>query len=230
MKLGANQPYFLPYIGFFQLIKAVDKYVIGDNIQYIKKGWINRNYLLLNGKSYMFHLKLLGASPNKMINEITVADDQCYLLKTIEINYRRAPFFSTIFPLIENILCYEDKNLASYVGNSIIQIANYLQLNTKFIYLSDLTGLDTSLKAQNRVLNLCSIMGATHYINAIGGMELYSKERFAECNIKLSFLKTQPVEYKQFNNPFVSWLSILDVLMFNSVDETNELLKQYELV
>lgn len=229
MKLGGNQPYFLPYIGYFQLIKTVDLYVIADNLQYIKQGWINRNHLLLNGQSYLFNLSVLGASPNKMINEITVADDHRKLLKTIEISYRRAPFFSAVFPLLENIFHYEDKNLARFNGNGLMQIADYLHFDTKFTYLSDVNR-DTTLKAQNMALNLCSVLGATEYINAIGGTVLYDKEMFKNNGIDLFFLKTRPIEYKQFNNTFVPNLSILDVLMFNSIEQTNELLLQFDLV
>ena len=230
MKLGIMQPYFLPYIGYFQLMKTVDKYVIYDDVNFIKRGWINRNNILLNDQSFLFTLTLLEASQNKLINEIFVSDDVSKLLKTIHAAYKKASHFSSIFPLVEKILGYEDKNLARFVGNSIIQIANYLKLDTEFIYSSDIKEKDNSLKAQYKILNICEVMGAAEYINAIGGRELYSKESFAEKNIKLSFLKTQPIEYNQFNNPFVYNLSILDVLMFNSVEQTNELLEQYELV
>ena len=229
MKLGIMQPYFLPYIGYFQLIKAVDKYVIYDDVNFIKKGWINRNNFLFNGQSFMFTLTLLKASQNKLINEIFVLEDQSKLLKTIRIAYQKAPQFLSVFPVVENIFGYEDKNLARYVGNSLIQIADYLQLNTEFIYSSDIEK-DHSLKAQDKILNLCEMMRTTEYINAIGGMELYSKELFEGNNIKLSFLKTQSAEYKQFGNSFVPNLSILDVLMFNSVEETNKLLEQYNLI
>ena len=230
MKLGIMQPYFLPYIGYFQLIKAVDKYVIYDDVNFIKGGWISRNNMLLRGKSFMFNIILSGASPNKLIHEIFVAADQSKLLKTIRAAYQKAPHFSSVFPIMEKIIESEDKNLARYVGNSLMQIADYLQFDTELIYSSDIKEKDSSLKAQDKILNICGVTGASEYFNAIGGMELYSKERFAESKVKLNFLKPLPIEYKQFNNPFVPRLSILDVLMFNSVKETNELLEQYELV
>ena len=230
MKLGIMQPYFLPYIGYLQLMKIVDKYVIYDDVNFIKRGWINKNDILLNSQSFLFTLNLLGASQNKLINEILVSDNQLKLLKTIQSAYQKAPYFSTVFPMVEKIIGYEDKNLARYIGNSLIQIVNYLQFDTELIYSSDIQEKDNSLRAQDKVLNICAVMGATEYINAIGGMELYSKERFSKRNIKLSFLKTQPVEYKQLNNLFVPYLSILDVLMFNSIEQIYELLEQYELV
>ena len=230
MKLAIMQPYFLPYIGYFQLIKAVDKYVIFDDVNFIKKWWITRNNILLDGKSFLFTLTLLEASQNKHINEIIVSNGQSKILKTISIAYKKAPYFSSVFPMIEKIFDYENKNLAQYVGNSIIHISDYLRLDTEFVYSSDIKEKDTSLKSQHKILNICKVLGASEYINAIGGVNLYSKELFEEHNIKLSFLKTQPIEYKQFNECFVPNLSILDVLMFNSVEQTNELLNQFELV
>ena len=229
MKLGIMQPYFLPYIGYFQLIKAVEKYAIADDLNYIKQGWINRNYLLLNGTPFMFHLALIGASINKKINEIYVADDQSKLLKTIEVNYRKAPYFKDVFPLIEGIIRYEDKNLGRYVGNSIITIAKYLRLDTEFLYNSD-HECDRSLKSQERVISDCLLYGAKKYINAIGGVELYDQESFRKNDIDLYFLKPKPIEYKQYNHPFVPKLSILDMLMFNSVEQAGEFLDQYELI
>ena len=223
------QPYFLPYIGYFQLMKSVDKYVIADDMNYIKQGYINRNYILLNGKPFMFHLSLIEASQNKRINEIYVAEDQSKFLKTIEVNYRKAPYFNQVFPMVEDIIRYEDKNLGRYVGNSIIKIADYLRIDTEFLYNSD-HECENTLKLQERLIANCQLYGAKVYINAIGGMDLYDKETFKKVGIDLLFLKMQPIEYKQYNNPFVPNLSILDVLMFNSVEQTNEFLEQYELV
>jgi hypothetical protein len=230
MKIGIMQPYFLPYIGYFQLINAVDNYVIYDDVNFIKGGWINRNRLLLNGTDFMFNLILVGASPNKLINEIKVSDNQVKLLKTVETVYKKAPFFADVFPMIEHILNYEDKNLGHFIGNSFIQIANYLDFNTELIYSSDIKEKNSSLKAQAKVINICSVLGTTEYFNAIGGMELYNKVDFDNKNIKLRFLKTNTIEYKQFKNEFVPNLSILDVMMFNSVEEINVMLDKYELI
>ena len=229
MKLGIMQPYFLPYIGYFQLINAVDKYVIYDDVNYIKGGWINRNKLLLNEKEFMFNLILSGASPNKLINEVLVAANQSKLLKTIEGAYKKAPYFNEVLPVILSIVEYEDKNLARFIGNSLIQIADYLKFNTIFMCSSELQK-NYSLKAQDKVINICSVLQATQYFNAFGGMGLYSKSDFETNNIKLCFLKPQPIEYKQFNNKFVPNLSMLDVLMFNPVEEINKLLYKYDLI
>jgi len=229
MTIGIMQPYFLPYIGYFQLIKEVDKYVIYDDVNYINKGWINRNNILLNGQKYLFTLSLLGASQNKLINEIAVENNQSKLLKTIENAYKKAPYFENVFAVIQSIFDYENKNLSKFVGNSIIQIADYLDIKTTFVYSSEIEK-DNTLKGQEKILQICKILGVTNYINTIGGQELYDKDIFKQNNIELHFLKTEMIEYKQFKNDFVPYLSILDVMMFNPIEEINVMLNKFELV
>ena len=167
MKLGIMQPYFLPYIGYFQLINAVDKYVIYDDVQYIKDGWINRNKILLGGKEFMFNLILLGASPNKLINEIEVNENQTNLIKTIQSAYGKAPYFNDVFALMNRIFEFEDKKLGKFIGNKLMQIADYLKINTEIVYSSEINK-NNSLKAQDKVFQICKILEATEYINAIG--------------------------------------------------------------
>jgi len=229
MKLAIMQPYFLPYIGYWQLINAVDKYVIYDDVQFIKGGWINRNCILLNGQKQLINLLLSGASPNKLILEIKVQEKQDKLIRTIELNYKKAPMFESVFPLFLEIVMYPDKNLARYVGNSIVEISKYLSIKTEFLYSSTLNK-NNELKSQERVLNICKLLNADKYINAIGGTELYMKEEFSSNNIELSFLQTKIEPYIQFKNEFVPYLSILDIMMFNSKEDIKLLLDKYVLL
>lgn len=228
MKLGIMQPYLFPYIGYFSLIKAVDKYVVYDDVNYIKKGWINRNNILVNGKSNLFSISLLQASQNKLINEIEIGYDFNSFLKMIHHSYSKAPFFAEAFSVIENIVGYEDKNLASFITNSLVKISEYLKIDTEFIVSSKIEK-ENDLRGQEKILHICKILGATDYYNAIGGQELYSKEKFCEEGINLHFLKSNTAEYKQFDNEFVPNLSILDVMMFNSSEEINGMLDNFEL-
>jgi len=229
MKLAIMQPYFLPYIGYFQLIKAVDTFIIYDDVQFIKGGLINRNYLLLNDEKFMFNLILKGASANKLINEISVQSNQNKLLKTIYYSYNKAPYFESVFPIIKNILNYEDKNLSKFIGNSIIKICNYLKIDTEIHYSSALEK-DNELKAQDKIIHICKLLNADTYINAIGGQKLYDKKVFNDSHIDLKFIKSNLTPYTQFKNEFIPCLSILDVMMFNSVDEINIILKNHELI
>lgn len=229
MKLGIMQPYFLPYIGYFQLINAVDKYVIYDDVQFIKGGWINRNNILLNGNRFMFNLILNGASPNKLINEISVDPNQIKLLKTIENSYKKAPYFESVFQLVVSILNFDDKNLAKFIGNSIVEVCKYIDIDTEIIVSSDLNK-NNDLRGQDKVISICKLLEVDSYLNAIGGQELYSKSFFLENSIDLYFLEPNKVDYKQFNNSFVPNLSIIDVLMFNSRQAIKEQLNKFILI
>lgn len=228
MKLGIMQPYFLPYIGYWQLLNVVDKYVIYDDIAYIKQGWINRNRMLLNGKEFLFSISLADASSFKNINQIEIIPKKNKLLKTIEQAYKKAPFFTTVFPFIESIINHQERNLSQYVTHSIRTIAKYLRIQTQIVISSEIDK-DNSLKAQDKVINICQKLSATEYFNTMGGQELYSKAAFMEKGIALVFLKTNICMYKQYKNEFVPGLSILDVMMFNSLDKIEAMLKNYEL-
>lgn len=229
MKLGIMQPYFLPYIGYWQLINAVDKYVIYDDVNFINKSWINRNNILLNGDKHQINLLLTEASQNKLINQVAIQDNQTKLIRTIELNYKKAPMFLQVFPLFLHIMEYPDKNLAKFIGNSIVEIARYLSIETEFIYSSTLDK-DNTLRAQDKILNICKLLNANKYINAIGGADLYSKDDFNKVGIELSFLETKIEPYKQFKNEFVPYLSLLDVMMFNDVESINIMFNKYNLI
>ncbi|WEV22677.1 WbqC family protein [Clostridium perfringens] len=232
MIVGIMQPYFLPYIGYWQLLNAVDKYVIYDDVNFIKGGWINRNRMLINGDAKLFNIQMKGASPNKLINEIEVSNNIVWkkkLLKTIENSYKKAPFYTDVFPIIEEIINSDECNLAKYLANSIKKVCDYLNIETELIVSSTLYK-DNNLKAQEKVIAICKELKATEYYNAIGGQELYSYEEFKDVDIKLSFLKSNEIKYKQLKDEFVANLSILDVLMFNSINDIKNFLNQYELI
>ena len=229
MKLGIMQPYFMPYIGYWQLMAAVDTYVVYDDVNYIKGGWVSRNNILLNGQKHMFTITLNGASPNKLFNEITIKDDFKKFRRLIESAYRKAPYYNDIVELLEKIYSYEDKTLGSFMMNSFQVILDYLGIQTKLI-LSSTINKDNSLKGAEKVKHICHILNANEYYNTIAGEELYDKSDFEQDNIELYFLQPILQEYPQFKNGFVSGLSIIDVLMFNNPNEINAILKKYSIV
>jgi len=223
------QPYLFPYIGYFQLIHAVDDFVLADDLNFIKNGFINKNSILADGKPYKISLQLFGASQNKRINEIQSGENGDKLLRIIENRYRKAPYYHEVYPLLETILLNQEKNLARFIGFSITAISDYLNIQAEFFYSSDVEK-DNSLKFDARIIDICKRLKADHYINPIGGQKLYDKNKFAKEGIKLSFLETSLVEYKQFENIFVPNLSIIDVMMFNSKETIKEMLEAYKLI
>jgi WbqC-like protein family len=232
MTLAIMQPYFLPYIGYFQLMNTVDTFVIYDDVNFINRGWVNRNRLLMNGQDVMFTIPLKDVSQNKLINDILISDDakwRAKMLKTIEQAYRKAPQYGQVFPIIEYIINNPTNDLSTFLLESLLQIKNYLQIQTALIASSSIYN-NTHLKAQERILDICKQTTAAHYINPIGGMELYNKQVFDSQSIKLNFIRSKSVVYPQFKNEFVPFLSVLDVLMFNDVATIQTFLRDFELV
>ena len=225
------QPYFMPYIGYWQLLAAVDAFVLYDNIQYTKKGWINRNRFLLNGQDSLFTIPLKKDSEYLDVVQRVVADDfnGVKLLNQLEASYRKAPFFNTVFPLISSIIMSEHRNLFEYIHQSIRLTADFLGITTPVIISSSIA-IDHSLRGKDKVVAFCKAMGASMYINAIGGQELYGESIFDAQGITLKFIKTRAVSYTQYGNVFVPNLSIIDVMMFNSQESIRAMLGHYDLV
>jgi hypothetical protein len=233
MKVGIMQPYLFPYIGYFQLISVVDKFVIHDDVQYIKGGWINRNRIQINNNDYLFTFSLKRDSSLKNINARQFSDqftkEKINFLKIVQNNYKRAPYFLIVNDLMSNILDYKELNISSFITYSLKLICNYLEIKTPF-YLSSKLNKNNEFKGQDRVINICQALKATVYINPIGGKILYSKDTFDKNNISLFFIKSSEINYEFKKVHYIPNLSIIDLMMFNSIEEIKKILKNYDLL
>ena len=231
-KIAVMQPYVFPYIGYFQLIYAADVFVFYDDVNYINRGWINRNKILLNGKDQLFTIPCIDASQNKLIKDVIVLNDKSIskILTTINIAYKKAPYFADVFPVIEKTFMVEgDISIAQLAINSVINVCEYLNLQRSF-KVSSKEYNNRELKKADRLIDICHIEGITSYVNAVGGKEIYTKEYYLANGVALNFLASDKLEYEQFGNTFVPWLSIIDILMFNSKDKINDIMmRSYHL-
>lgn len=234
MNLAIMQPYFLPYIGYFQLMKGVDKFVVYDNIKFTKKGWINRNRILQNGNDSILSLPIKKDSDYYNVNQRYLADgykiEREKLKRKICGAYAKAPYFQLTFSIIEKILDYEDNNLFNYIFNSIEKLNSYLNINVDLIKSSSLNINIEEFKGASKVVAICKALGADTYINPIGGLDLYDKSTFKKEGISLLFIKPGDIKYAQFNYKFVPNLSIIDILMFNDIQKIDYMLQDYELI
>lgn len=228
MKLAVMQPYLLPYPGYFQLIHAVDGFVIFDDVNYIPRGWVNRNRLLNNGEAQRFTLEVAGGSQNALINQVRVGSNRARLLKTVYHAYSKAPLFEQVYPLVENIFNQTETNLARFLAHGLRVVCDYLGLLPAW-YLSSELAAETGLNGEDRILSICKQFGATHYVNLPGGRELYSTETFQDHGIKLGFIVSEHFTYRQFDKNFVDGLSIIDMLMFNDREQCRQLLARYRI-
>ncbi|MEM9670722.1 MAG: WbqC family protein [Pseudomonadota bacterium] len=233
MQTAIMQPYFLPYLGYFQLITAADVFVVYDTIQYTKKGWINRNRMLRNGEAVTFSIPLKKDSDYLNVAERQVADafDPRKLCSQIEGAYRKAPEFNQIMPLVEKIMYFEADNLFDFVQHSIRQCCDYMGITTPLQISSQVENGPSKLQGAQRVIDICKRVGATGYINPPGGRELYAPTDFRAQGLELRFLQPRLSAYPQFGDDFIPSLSILDVMMFNSANHiSTRLLREYDLV
>ncbi|RJG05828.1 hypothetical protein D3870_07170 [Noviherbaspirillum cavernae] len=231
-KIGIMQPYLFPYLGYFQLIDAVDVFVLSDDLQYIRQGWINRNRILVQGQAKYIHIPIKHDSYLLNINERVFPDNHRStirtLLKTIATAYGRAPFFKDVFPMVESVMRSPERNLARYVENSIRTVCTYLQISTPILISSEL-GLKSDLRGQQRVIETVKSLKGDVYINPIGGVELYNFDDFKGQGIALQFHRMCDMQSRRPGDDFEPYLSIIDMLMFNSISDMRKRLSHYSL-
>ena len=233
MKIAIMQPYLFPYIGYWQLINMVDEFVILDDVNYIKRGYINRNNILLDGEKYMFSLPVQKASQNKLIMETKIMNDtkeKQKLIHTFQNAYRRCRYYENVMPVIENIIANDEDDLTDYIKYSIDMIMQYLNIKT-IIKKSSMIDKNNSLKGQDRIIEICKKERADCYIYPSGGRDLYDSISFKKNDIQLFFLepKINQIEYKQKSEKFIAYLSIIDVMMNLSIEEIGKIMLLYEL-
>jgi len=213
-------------------MNLVDRYVIYDDVNYIKGGWINRNRILINGWARYFNIPVIGASPNRMINEIKIDQRELFIkknLRTLEFAYKKAPHYANVYPLMERIMYYKNEDIVEFIKNSFFIICDYLHISTNFV-LSSSIQKNKNLTGEEKLLSVCEAVGATEYYNAYGGMKLYSSEAFGKKDIRLCFLKCGEIRYRQYDNDFRENLSIIDVMMFNSKEDIKKMLNDYTII
>ena len=208
MTLAGNQPYLFPYLGYWQLIHAADRFLIADDYDYIRRGWVNRNRILVNGQVQYFRVGVHRGGPSRLIMDKRTALTPARLsdkLRTLEMAYHKAPFFADGYALAERVLCYPEDNLALFLEYGIREVCAYLGIDTPISRSSDLTG-NSRFRREERIYDFCARLGADTYINAPGGQKLYSFEEFARRGIRLRFLQSKLPPYPQFGGPFTERL------------------------
>lgn len=235
MTIAIMQPYFFPYIGQFQLIHAADRFILCDDVQYIRHGWINRNRVLKpNEGHYYITVPLAKHSSNEIIRNISVVADGAWkqkILGQVEHYKKRAPFYSNVSGLLRNCFATAETSIAKLNGACLKAVCEYIGIDFTLEVSSEM-GLDYSNvnSTDEWAIRICEQLGASEYLNPIGGINLYEKKKFQEHKLGLCFLQPNIRCYNQGRNSFEPSLSILDVMMFNSPDEIKAMLNDYELL
>lgn len=232
MAVAIMQPYFFPYLGYFQLVQAVDHFVLYDDVMFIKKGWINRNRILMQGQDFMFTIPLEKQSQNKTIRESTIAWNSEFpskFLVQLRSAYKKAPHVEAVMSLIEEVLAEKPSSLAELAGSSVKATWDYLGLKKEFYYSSTLS-VSSELGRAERLMEITKYFKESVYVNASNGKALYDKRSFAHQGVDLQFIESELPVYSQGNNPdFLAGLSMIDVLMWNDIPRIHEMLTSYTI-
>lgn len=228
MKYAVMQPYLFPYLGYYQLVYAADKFVFYDDVTFIKGGYINRNSILSNGLAQRFTIPVPGMSSNTLINELKFDNNVRKVLKSIQQSYTNAPFFEQVYPLVEGVLLCENRSVEYMCARSIVSVFEYLNIEKDIMFSSDLK-YERTLSAPDKLIAMSKLLDADTYINTPGGKSLYDKDYFSKEQVNLFFIEMEDCEYQQGRNTFVPHLSMIDVLMWNEREKVKELLNKYRI-
>lgn len=226
------QPYLFPYIGYFQLIDAVNCFVIYDDVTFIKQGWINRNQILIDGKPSFFTVPIKKQSSHRKIRETRIYEETNWAKKffsSLKHSYGKAPYFSEVMDIVTRVFSLKTTLIGELAASSIFSVCDYLGIKTKFVQNPDKYN-NAVLRKEERIIDICRQEKAHEYINLSGGKDLYSKENFSTHGINLRFLEpSTDIRYTQFTIDFTPYLSIIDTMMFNPVERIQGFLRQYIL-
>lgn len=232
MMASIMQPYFFPYLGYFQLMAASDVFVFHDDVQFVKGSWVNRNRILNSGYVTWLTMPVAGAAHHEPINRrdyTFTSKTKRHLLNRVCEAYRSAPHFESTFDLVRRVLSFEDANVARFNMYLLSEIGAALGIKATLVTSSELRK-NNQLRAEARVIELCKVVGAKTYINPIGGAHLYETGRFASEGIVLNFLQATLTPYAQATGSFEPSLSIIDVMMNNELEVVRDMLSHYKLV
>lgn len=229
--VAVMQPYFFPYLGYFQLVATSSVFVFLDDVTFIKQGWINRNRCLLQNRPHYFTVPLQSASSHRPISSTLIADDPRWrsrMLRLLEQAYAHAPFRQQTLALVERVLSAAHCNISDLAAVSVRTVCEHVGLAATWQTSSSAHPAQGTGGA-GRIVNICRALGATRYVNAPGGSDLYDQRDFESEGIEIRFLRPVLPEYPQMGGPFVGGLSIIDVLMFNSPTQVCQWMQAYEL-
>lgn len=231
-RIAIMQPYVYPYIGYFHLINASDLIIFYDDVNYIKRGRINRNNILVNGSEFCFAVPIVDASQNRLIKDTHASYEgrwKTTFFKQLTHSYKKAPYFDSVMTGIEAVFGQHFESIADLAIASLISVHNYLGANLGYVKSSEFSPETRGMEKSERLIAITKKAGGDRYVNTIGGVKLYSKEIFKDRGVDLGFVKSELIEYNQFRGVFVPWLSIIDVMMFNDCDTIKKFLKAYSI-
>lgn len=236
MKVAIMQPYFFPYLGYFSLIKNADQFILLDTVQFIRHGWIERNRILKQDDGWIYiKVPIIKAYGQKtLIKEVKIDNNQNWkhkIISQIQPYKKIAPYYHRVLNLLNNLFKEEFKDITHLNKTSLEMVCSLLAIEKKIDVFSEMDLKIKDPKAPDEwALNICKALhDVTEYWNPPGGIEIFDKLKYENSGIRLRFLECRLTEYDQKRKKFEPALSILDVLMFNSINDIQKMLNNFIL-
>lgn len=235
-KVAIMQPYVFPHIGYMNLVNASDNFVFYDDVNFIKRGWINRNRIMLMGEPYRFSIPLKRQSQNVLIKDTEVTNLTKFadkFLEQLNLSYKKSPYKDVVLDYVKEVLDGRHVSISEVAIASVELFFRYLGVSKSFHYSSDEFAATRGLEKAERLIKITKLLQSNDYINAIGGTTLYEKEFFSSRGVRLLFVKPTMKPYEHCNaiaSNFNAGLSIIDLMMNLSIEEIRMNLDSFELV
>ena len=236
MKLGIMQPYFLPYLGYISLIKNTDEFILFDTVQFIRHGWIERNRILKQTGGWQYiQIPLEKKQMSTVIKEVRINNKEKWkdkILAQLQHYKKIAPYYYKTIKILKTVFEKEYDSITELNKTLLEEICKYLEIETPIFIFSEMNLKIGEVNAPDEwALEICKAIGnVSEYWNPPGGLEFFNKTKYEKENIKIYFQKINLHNYDQRRESFEKGLSIIDVLMFNSPEEINKMLDDYELL
>ena len=229
------QPYLFPYLGYYALIKNTDKWIVFDEVQFIRHGWIERNRILKPNDGWQYiSVPLEKHSRDTLIKDVKIKFSEDWkekIIRQLDHYKKKAPYYKQVIDFLKNTFLFHTDSISLFNTHLLKESCNYIGISFSYEIYSEMNiNINPINSAGDWALNISKELGASCYINPPGGIELFEKGKFEKAGIDLKFLKINFEEYKQYKSIFESGLSIIDVMMFNSPEEIRQMLNKFELI
>lgn len=229
MILGIMQPYFFPYLGYFDLINCSDQWVVFDTAQYIRHGWVNRNRILHPKESWQYIIvPTKKSSREEKISNILInaeTDWKRKILGQLQHYKKTARYFKETIGLVEECISIAETNLSRLNTAILAKVCAHLGIPFNFEFFSEMAlELGPVDGPGDWALRISQALGASEYVNPPGGRQIFDPQKFQELGIKLTIREIPPLEYSCRKYEFIPGLSIIDVLMWNSPEQIKDFL------
>jgi hypothetical protein len=226
------QPFFFPYLGYFSLMKHTDNWIVFDDIRYSNQAWGNRNRILKHPEGWAWiNVPVKDHKRETFYSNILIQNEINWKRKIInQFEYYKihAPFYKDVLKIIQEVFSEDFSHLVDLNIHAMKKVCEYLKIDFKYTKFSEMNlGINSVQHPGQWALEICKAIKSTNYVNPCEGHPIYDKKEYDDAGISLQFIINRVSPYDQKRAEFEARLSIIDVMMWNSVERVNELIDDF---